>query len=504
MDSLLEILSLSLYGILMKKNNLLLKSVFLTNVLKLVGGTAIAQALSILASPIITRMYGPEAFGLSALFASLTGIIAVVASLRYEMAIMLPEKNRDAANLMALSLILASAMSCMTALVFGFCGDAVASLLKVSELESYLWMVPISVFLSGLFFVLNYWKSRTKNFGNISIAKVAASVATTGTQLGAGFAGYPTGGSLIGAGLLGSTVSIVVLGRKILQDDGKIFRESINSKEILLALKRYKNFPLLDSWAALLNTVSWQLPIFLLSSFFSSTVVGYYSLGLMVLQMPMSLIGSAIGQVFFQEAAEAKILSKEKLTKIVESTFFYLCIIGLFPILLLSLTGNEIFIIIFGLKWAEAGIFAQILAIWIFFWFIYSPTSTLFSIFEVQGNYLIFNVILIITRSLALYIGGFSGNARIALALFSILGMIVYAGATFWILSKSNVLIKNIVEKMLPHIVLSIALLGVIAYAKWYLILGPEWIVVLSCITLLSYYLLAFRNRISEKITYGV
>ena len=80
------------------------RSSFASDVLKLAGGTAIAQILSILASPIITRMYGPEAFGLSALFASITGIVAVVACLRYELAIMLPEKDEDAANLLALGL----------------------------------------------------------------------------------------------------------------------------------------------------------------------------------------------------------------------------------------------------------------------------------------------------------------------------------------------------------------------------------------------------------------
>jgi len=99
------------------------KSSFSGDVLKLVGGTAFAQVLSILASPIITRMYGPEAYGLSALFTSIAGIIATIACLRYELAVMLPEKDEDAANLLALSLILATLISAVTAFVFWLRGE---------------------------------------------------------------------------------------------------------------------------------------------------------------------------------------------------------------------------------------------------------------------------------------------------------------------------------------------------------------------------------------------
>jgi O-antigen/teichoic acid export membrane protein len=54
-------------------------SSFTTDVLKLVTGTTFAQAVTILASPLLTRLYGPEAFGFLALFTSITSIIGVIA-----------------------------------------------------------------------------------------------------------------------------------------------------------------------------------------------------------------------------------------------------------------------------------------------------------------------------------------------------------------------------------------------------------------------------------------
>ena len=79
-------------------------SSFAANVLKLVTGSVIAQGLGVLAAPVIARLFAPEAFGVAALFVSITGIIGVVACLRYELAIMLPKTDEEAANLLGISL----------------------------------------------------------------------------------------------------------------------------------------------------------------------------------------------------------------------------------------------------------------------------------------------------------------------------------------------------------------------------------------------------------------
>lgn len=475
---------------------------FVADILKLVGGTTLAQALTILAAPIITRMYGPEAFGLSALFASITGIIAVVACLRYELAIMLPEKDEDAANLLMLSLLMATTMSCISAFVIWLGGNRLLDLLNAQGLEPYLWLVPISVFLSGIFLALNYWNSRTKRFGRLSIARVAASVATTGTQLGAGFAGYPTGGSLIGAGLLGSVVSTLMLGGQIRRGDERILREYIDWHEILAGSKRYKRFPIFDTWSALLNSTSWQLPTFLLSSFFSTTVVGYYALGMMVLQLPTSLIGGAISQVFFQRAAAAKF--EGTLPQIAEDTVLNLAKIGALPILLLAMTGKELFIVIFGQSWAEAGVYAQILAPWIFLVFLTSPISTVFSILEKQGNFLLFNIFLFLTRAGALIAGGASGDARIALILFSAVGVIDYAVLGLWIFYKVGVPVAGILKNFSKFAAYCMFTLGFVALAKWVLFLSPQLAVLLDALVAIPYYVLFIKEEgmLNQTIIY--
>jgi O-antigen/teichoic acid export membrane protein len=189
-------------------------------------------------------------------------------------------------------------------------------------------------------------------------------------------------------------------------------------------VKRYSNFPKYDMWATLLNSVSWQIPIFLLSYFFTTTVVGYYSLGMMMIQLPMSLIGGSIGQVFFQRAAEANFGGT--LDSLVENVFKILFKLGIFPMLILLLMGKDIFTVFFGPQWGIAGIYVQILSIWAFVWFISSPLGEIVLILEKQSWGLWWNMIVFSSRLISFIIGGILGDVFIALLLFSLSGVIVY------------------------------------------------------------------------------
>ncbi len=466
---------------------------FTGDVLKIAGGTTFAQILSVLATPVLTRIYGPESYGLLALFISIVAIIGVVACLRYELAIMLPKKDADAVNLLVASLILAGVMSILTVPVIYYAGDFIIESLKSPKLGPYLWLVPFAVFANGVVLAFNYWISRTKHFGSLAFARVASSITTTGTQLAAGFAGYATGGSLIIANIIGSAASAAMLGAQVWRNEKHLLKSSLNRRGILDGMKRYKKFPLIDSWSALLNTLSWQLPVFLLATFFSSNVVGYYGLSMMVLQFPANLIGGAISQVFFQRAAEAKF--DGKLSNVVEDTVLRLAVLGLFPMLLLTIMGKEAFIVVFGTAWSEAGIYSQILAFWIFITFIASPISTLFSIFEKQGSLLIFNIILLIMRAAAIAVGGLIGNARTAIILFAVIGVVIYFLALIWLLSVAKVSLFTLLRKIKMYFIYSILLITILIYAKWIIQLSPFILVVMAGAISLIYYIIVINNN---------
>jgi len=464
---------------------------FIEDVIKLVGGTVFAQGLAVLASPILTRLYGPEAFGFAALFTAITGIVGVVACLRYEMAIMLSKRDEEAANLLGLSLIIAAFMSILLVPVIWVSQEPLLRLLNASELAPYMWLAPPTVFLSGAYLALNYWNSRTKRFGRLSIARINASVSSTGAQIGAGLAGYPTGGSLIGAGILGSAFSTVVLGGQIWRDDHRIFREGIHFEKMREGLGRHRKFPLIDTLSALLNTISWQIPIFLLSAFFSTSVVGLYTLCIRVLQLPMSFIGSSISQVFFQRAAKAK--EEGTLPSLVENVFKVLVAIGLFPMLMLTLMGRDLFIVIFGISWSEAGVYAQMLGLWTFLWFISSPLSIIYIVLEKQEFGLKLNIANIVTRFLAIGIGGWLGDPRISVFLFAISGLFVYSYLLQAILRFSGASITKAMRIVFSNIMIFIPA-GITIMSLKELSVDPLIQVCASAVLIIIYYIFILKT----------
>jgi len=478
------------------------KTGFAGDVLKLASGAAIAQVLGIISAPLLTRIFVPSAWGVLAIFVSITGILQVIACMRYEFSIMLPERDDDAVNLLGVSLAFAVLVSLLTTPLLWWWKDHILRWLNAPGLAPYLWLIPFMVFIHGVFLALNYWNSRTRNFGRLSIARVTSSLATTVGKLGFGYAGYATAGTLIGATVAGQAISTAVLGGQIWKDDRKIFLKSIHWKGMLEGIIRYKEFPLLNTWSSLMNIVSSQLAPLMLAVFFSTTIVGFFALGHRLLLMPAALIGRAIAQVFFQRSSKAKY--DGTLPLVVGKTVSKLMLLGLFPILLVMIAGKDFFSVIFGYQWAEAGVYAQILAPWILFQFLSSPITTLLAVLEMQGESLLFNVILLVTRIASLLIGGFVNNILIALLLFSITGAIIYFGLLVFLLRKACISMSVLFQDSLRMGMIGFIILLPIAILKGFSIQASV-IVMTGCLALIIYYIiLYFQDKELNKLVSGL
>ncbi len=426
------------------------RSNFSRDVITLVQGTSVSLIITILASPIITRLYGPEAFGLAALFTSITGILGVIACLSYEPAIVLPKTDEEAANVFGLCLLIVVCVSLATIPFLYVFQQPVTEFLKAPQLGQFIWLIPPTLMVSGSFLALNYWNTRTKHFNRLSIARITSSFTTTGTQLGSGFLGFASGGILIYANILGQCVSTGVLGLQIMRDHLAFFKQNITGERMAEMFKRYSNFPKYQVMGSLINTLSWQIPIFLLSYFFSKTIVGYYSLGMMVIMTPMTLIGAAIAQVFFQRAAMAK--HDGSLSSIFTDTYSFLVKISLFPLLLLTFIGKDLFVFVFGPLWGDAGFFIQILSVFAVSLFISSPLSSILSILGKQKIGFILSSISLALRFFSLYIGGIFGSAPLAILLFSLSGMVGYGSTSIFFMHLAGVKIQNTLKILFRNI----------------------------------------------------
>lgn len=435
------------------------------NVVTLMTGTTFSQVLIIIVAPILTRLYGPEDFGVSALYGSILGIFAVVACWRYELAIVLPEKDKDAANVLVLSILMCFGMAVLTLVLAALFRIPVANLLGAPELAPWLWLMPLSLIAAGLFQAFNYWSTRRKQFRRLAARTITQSTVTAGAQLGAG-AFLNTGpGGLIGGSIFGQLIATGQLAWQIIKDEGKILRSYINRIDIKRMLIRYKEFPIYSSWSGMLNTASTMLPALLLGYFFNPAVVGHYTLGHRVLAMPMGVVGGSIAQVFFPQAAEAR--RSGNLDKLTLEMFQRLLAIGFVPILLITVVAPDLFAIIFGARWWIAGEYVRWLSLWLLFVFISSPLSNIYSVLERQREGLIVNFIMFSTRLLVLIIGGIKGDALFTIALFGITGAVLWIFNCTYLMHLAGVTVGKAFTAILKQIIQGVpyALLPIIV---WY------------------------------------
>ena len=118
------------------------RSEFSRNVLTLLTGTTIAQAIPIAVTPILTRLYTPEEFGLLALFIAITAILGSISNGRYELAIMLPHSDEDAINIAALALLITIVFSIILLVPAVLINAQIAELLGTTDIKVWIYLIP--------------------------------------------------------------------------------------------------------------------------------------------------------------------------------------------------------------------------------------------------------------------------------------------------------------------------------------------------------------------------
>lgn len=357
------------------------KSEFSRNVLTLMTGTTIAQAIPIAISPILTRIYTPEDFGVFALYMSIASIISVAATGRYELAIMLPRKDDNAINIVALSIIISFFISFIALIVVFIFNTQITNLLGNPEITNWLYFIPVTVLFTGIYQGFNYWSNRKKRYKRLATSRVLQSATTATTNLGTGFGGFGSSGLILGS-VAGQGIAAAILAKMIWNEDKNRFN-TIKLLKIFAMAKRYIGFPKFDILASVSNVSAHQITHILFNTLFNSTVAGYFYLTQRILGLPITFIASAISDVFRQSATkEYKEYGNAKVIYI--STFKKLFVLSFFPSLFLYFFAVDVFIFVFGVEWKTAGEYTQILTPMLFLRFISSPLSFMLYVGEKQ------------------------------------------------------------------------------------------------------------------------
>lgn len=417
----------------------LLQRPFVRNVLMVATGTAGSQAITIAFAPFITRLYGPEAYGLQGLFISVAGLLSTVAAFSYPTAIVLPKSDADALGIARLSIYIGLSMSLLTAIAMIFVGDDLLKLLKAEEISTFTLLIPIAMMASVLGAVLSQWLIRKKAFSLTARYAVGTSLLLNSAKTFIGII-HPSALALIATNLVG-----VLIGTSLTFLGWRKLPKEINSKETITApaslgalAYRHSDFPLLRTPQNLINAFSQSLPIVVLAAYFGPSSSGQYSLALTVLSVPAALIGGSVMSVFYPRINEALHAGEDAKALIVRATTA-MAATGALPFLIVIIGGPLLFQTIFGNEWRTAGIYSQWLAIWIFFQYINKPAVSAIPALHLQGGLLIYEIFSTVTKIGALWIGfTLYKDAVIAVALFSIVGTLAYVWLILWVIHNSS------------------------------------------------------------------
>lgn len=400
-------------------------------------GTTLAQAIPIAISPILTRLYSPEEFGRFALYMAVSMIASVLVTGRYELAILLPRQEKDALHVTALAMALSIAISGVLFLAVFFLAQPIAALLGTATLAPWLYWVPVSTLLLGLYQSLNYWSNRKAQYKRLAISRTVQSGSAALGQLASGYAGSGAVG-LMGGQISGQVLATGVLARLIWREDRELIR-ALHPLRSLAFAKKYIDFPKYLIVAHGFNTASGQMPVLMLSALFNTTAAGFFTLTQRVMAAPMSLIANALGDVFRQEASQAYI-HQGQCKAIYQKTFKRLLLISVLPFAVFFFAAPTLFAWVFGEQWRVAGEYAQILTPMAFFQFITSPLSAMFVIAEKQRLDLIWQIFLFFSVVASFMLGNFYSSTTDALKIFSTAYCIAYGvnGLMTYHFAKNN------------------------------------------------------------------
>lgn len=403
------------------KNN-----VFYRNIAVVAGGNVTARLIGIISAPIITRLYLPADYGIYSIFVSIFGIVGSLATLRYSVTIPIAESEKLSDNILKLCFFITSSLSLLLVVCVALFGDFFAVKYNTNRIIPYLWFIPIVFFCTGIYEALNNWALREKRFNLITRTKIRQSTSSATVKIGLGALGVSPLGLFIGQ-IANSAAGIGSLFSKLMRVKPSFFKH-FSWHEIKFAAKRYKKFPLVQSWSQLLLALGAQLPVLLLGSFYGAKAAGIFGLANSMIHLPMDLIGQSVSQVYYAEISKYGKNNPQKIYNLSVSIIKKMFWIGLIPVGIIVAFGPWIFKLVFGSEWLDAGVYARFLSISILTQFISSPIANIFNVYEKQSLQLTLNIIRVVLVFFVFYASNIlEFSALNSIGIYSILMAIYYA-----------------------------------------------------------------------------
>lgn len=336
-----------------------LKGGFIRGVAILTLGTAFAKVITIAVSPLLTRIYTPEQFGILGLFLALASILTPLSTGRYEQALLAPKNTHEANEILSLSLNISFILPTLLLIVTLAFYDEFLLFFNAEALGSYLLLLPITYLTFGILASYQHLANRRGEYNLISKSNIIQSLSTAVVMIVLGILGGTTFGLIFGT-ITGGVVSCIFVCAFYF----KYFplHQCLNiSREKILIARKYADFPIYNAVPSLLNTASLSIPALFISKYFEKDVLGLYLLVMGVVQAPLAVVSSSVAQINLKKVSDLVNTNGNVRLFLSKLTISLLLGFGL-PVILVYTFADVFFITIFGPQWGGAAVIMKILA----------------------------------------------------------------------------------------------------------------------------------------------
>jgi O-antigen/teichoic acid export membrane protein len=385
-------------------------SPFWRNVFTLMSGTVLSQVLLLAFTPVLSRVFLPEAFGVMGAYLGALLVLTVIANGGYELAIMLPKEEEDAHQLTWLSISIGGISSLLVLGLAWVGGKPFLNWINLPELIGWHLMLPLSLLLEGIYQACYQALNRFKAYRILAASRLARAIVQIAVSLSLGLMGFGFEGLLAGL-IAGQGVGgLLLLFFYVKRPLARKVIHHFSFSRMLKTGKAYRDFPIFAMASNGLNTAGKQLPYFFLPRLFEAqglgkTMSGNFQQTQKLLSLPIGVLGVSLGSVFYERASRAQEEGGKALSDLTLKTTKTLFLLGLGPSIIVMLFGPELFTFVLGDDWEIAGRYARWLMPWFYLTFVAVPLSYLVDVKRKLHVYLILNILLFCGQLAALLLG---------------------------------------------------------------------------------------------------
>lgn len=346
-------------------SNAIKKNSFTSKFITLLSGAAIGQFITVLASPILSRLYTPEQFGYFGIFMAIFAVLSVFVTARYELAIPLPQTHKTAAQIVYLAIFVALVVTTVLFILI-----ASYSIYSSKAINAY-WLILPCILFFGSLQSFSLWHNRNNNFKVLAMSRLTQNTSMTVCQ--AILAKLTLYGLEIGF-TIGILVALIYSGLQ-----SKITkRYSYNRKKLNILAKKYQLLPKYNIAPAMLDAIAHQIPMFFIFWYYAGDLAGYYFLATKVLAVPINFLVVIVGHIYLNEMSVLYRADKSKIATYVKSKAKNCLYLALPICLVMFIWGPLLFALCFGSEWYISGEIARFLIFSVAIRFIVAPLSSYF------------------------------------------------------------------------------------------------------------------------------